>query len=68
MKETEAQRKHVLNRWNQQKQYLSKDPLVRTHWQDLQAQYNSGHPAIFAFKEKIGPISVPSILEAAPIN
>ena len=54
MKETEAQRKHVLNRWNQQKQYLCKDPLVRKHWQDLQAQYNSKHPAIFAFKEKVG--------------
>jgi len=54
MKEAEAHRKNVLNKWGQQKQYLSRDPLVRKHWEDLQAQYHSRHPALFAFKEKVG--------------
>ena len=54
MKETDAQRRKVLNKWNQRKQYLKDEPLVRKHWEDLQKKYNAHHPALFEFKQKVG--------------
>ena len=57
VKETNAQRKNVLKRWYRKKQYLKDEPALVQHWEDLQKKYNSHHPALFEFKQKVGECS-----------